>query len=164
MKKVAVLYSTYNPTIDAIKLRLSDVEISCFQDFIKDSKFAEYDLVVLSNYKKPINFNALNIHHSLLPAFAGDEPEKEAILSGVKVTGITVFYTKPERIIAQYPIFIENDMHFDDLEIKMNNLERVIYPIIIDKILKNEPFEIKNLINSSDTKGCGKCCTKCGGH
>ena len=161
MKKIAVLYSEYSPTIDAIKMQLSGIEVCCFQNYIEE--LTNYDLIVLCNYNKSVNFNALNVHHSLLPAFAGDEPEKEAILTGVKVTGITVFYTKPERIIAQYPIFIENDMHFDDLEIKMNNLEQVIYPIIIDKILKSEPFEIKDLLNTN-TKGCGKCCSKCGGH
>ena len=120
--------------------------------------------MVLCNYNNPINFNALDIHHSLLPAFAGEEPEKQAILSGVKVTGLTIFYTKPKKIIAQYPVFIENDTHFDELEVQMNNLERIIYPLVIEKILKNEVFEIKNLLNSHNSHGCGKCCTKCGGH
>ena len=164
MKKIAVLYSTYNPTIDAIKLHLSDVEVCCFQELITDDELKKYDLVVLCNYNKPVNINALNIHHSLLPAFSGNEPEKQTILNGVKVTGITVFYTNPERIIAQCPIFIENGMHFDELETQMNNLEQIIYPLVIEKILKNEPFEIKDLLRNQNSGGCGGCCTKCGGH
>lgn len=164
MKKVAVLYSTYNPTIDAIKLRLSDIDVSYFQEFLTDEELKEYDLVVLCNYKESVNFNALNIHHSLLPAFAGEEPEKQAILAGVKVTGITIFYTKPEKIIAQYPVFIENDTHFDELESQMNNLERIIYPLVIEKILNNEPFEIKDILKKPNNEGCGGCCQKCGGH
>lgn len=163
MKKVAVLYSKYNSTIDAIKLRLPDAEVSCFQDIITDDKLAEYDLIVLCNYTKSVNFNALNIHHSLLPAFAGENPEQQAILAGVKVTGISIFYTKPEKIIAQYPLFIENETHFDELETQMNNLEQILYPLIIEKILKNEQFEIKDLIKSSTNKKCCGSCNNCGG-
>ena len=160
MKKVAILYSTYTPTIDAIKTQIKDCEILCFknpEDFNPD----EFDLVILSEYNGGVDFEALNIHRSLLPAFKTDEPVRDAVIAGVKVTGITVYYTKTGRILAQYPIFINNDTHYDELIIQLKNLEQIIYPLVIEKILNNEPFEIQKLLNSNKSS-CGNKCGDCG--
>ncbi len=47
----------------------------------------------------------LKIHYSLLPAFQTDDPVRDAILTGVKVTGITI--TLEDKIVAQYPILLQ---------------------------------------------------------
>ena len=112
------------------------------------------DLVVSVNYRGEENIKLLKCHHSLLPSFNSDEPVKDAFLAGVKVTGITVYFTKPERIIAQYPLFIPNDAHFEDIEKQLCYLEQVIYPIVIEKLLKNEAFDLRNISNCGGCRGC----------
>ena len=154
MKKIAILYSEKSPVIDAIKYQLNDCEIDTLNE-INDASI--YDLVVLCNYDGDYKGNAIKCHHSLLPAFDCKEPEKEAILEGVKVTGITIYFTNPKKIIAQYPVFINNSMHYDDLMKEMEYLEQTIYPIVVQKILNNEAFELQSIMN----KGCGNHCGGC---
>ena len=159
MKKVAILYSKYSPTIDAIKFRLDEfANVEIFSS-IENFHYTDFDLVILSKFDGAISFNAINIHHSILPAFVGKNPVKDAVLYGSKLTGLTVYYTDPFKIITQYPIFIYNDAHFDELENELEYLEQTIYPLVIEKVLKNEPFEIQKLMSS----GCGGNCRECGG-
>ena len=157
MKKVLILYSTYTPIIDSIKFALSNVDVSLSTDCSFDD--SDYDLVILSNYEEKYEGEALCSHHSLLPAFDGKNPAMEAILSGVKVTGMTIYYKKKKKIVAQYPVFIKNSVHFDELEKELTYIEQTIFPIVISKILNNEQFELQTLINNCGQKcgGCGQC-------
>ena len=155
MKKVAIIYSEYTPVIDAIISYLKDFEVKIFDSYTQE--LSDFDLIVNTNYKNEISENHINVHYSLLPAFQGDEPVKQAFLVGVKVTGITFYYTNPQRIIAQYPIFISNFSHYDDVERELAYLEQTIYPLILEKILKNEPFEIRNLLSKGCSGNCGGC-------
>jgi len=156
MKKAVILYTKYSPVIDAIKHTLSDCEVECVTT---PNNTDNCDVVILSNYNGEYSGNAICCHHSLLPSFDSDEPEKDAIIEGVKVSGITIFFTNPKRIIMQYPVFITNDMHYDDLVKKLNYLEQTLFPIVIKKILNNEPFDIEEL----SSKKCGNGCGGCGG-
>ena len=91
-----------------------------------------FDLVVLAGYMKILSDESLeemhkviNIHPSLLPAFKGSKNAiKDAFLAGVKVSGVTVHWVISDvdggKIIAQYPVFITNDMHFDEFEEEMH--------------------------------------------
>ena len=156
MKKIAIITDGNQGIVDAIKCYNSD----CITDIFDNAEFnsSEYDLVAGINCSE--NFEGINTHFSLLPSFSGEEPVRQAILAGVKVTGLTVFYTNPFRIIAQYPVFIKNDSHFDDVETELNYLLQTLYPIIINKILNNEQFEIKDILKQS---GCSHNCSSCGG-
>ena len=154
MKKIAILYSEKSPVIDAIKYLLNNYEIDTLNE-INDASI--YDLVVLCNYDGDYKGNAIKCHHSLLPAFDCKEPEKETILEGVKVTGITIYYTNPKRIIAQYPVFITNSMHYEELKQELDYVEQTIFPIVIQKVLNNEVFDIPSIVN----KGCGNHCGGC---
>ena len=157
MKRLLILYSDYSPVIDAIKYTLQDtVEIVCEKEHL--SEVSDYDLIVIVGSYNYEDTDAIKVHYSLLPAFNGEEPVKEAIIAGAKVTGITFFYTKTKKIIAQYPIFIKNDSHYEDIEQELKYIEQTLYPIIIEKILNCEQFEIKSLVsNSCCTGGCSGC-------
>ena len=87
MKKLALLYSTYTPTIDSIIAHLKDFDVTCLT---APDNLDTYDLVANINYKGEIEQNHVAVHHSLLPAFESEEPVKDAILAGVKVTGIFI--------------------------------------------------------------------------
>lgn len=155
MKKIAILYKNYSPVIDAIKYQLSDCEVDCLTN---PSDMDRFDLV--TNFGVEYDGEALACHYSLLPAFDCKEPVKEAILAGVKVTGISIYYTKSKKIAAQYPVFINNDTHFEDLEQELKYIEQTLFPLVIEKVLNNEPFEVQTLLNKSCSGSCGGC-NKC---
>ena len=155
MKRIAILSSTQNAIADAIVYHLKDFDTTCFTEIPQN--IDSFDLVVGINFEG--DFEGLNLHFSLLPAFDGSEPVKQAILCGVKVTGITVYYTKPFKIVTQYPLIITNESHYDDIKAHLEYLAQTIYPLVIEKILKNESFEVQNLLNN---KHCSGACTTCG--
>lgn len=96
----------------------------------------------------------LKLHYSLLPAFQSDDPVRDAVLAGVKVTGVTI--TMENRIVAQYPIFITNDMHYDNLKLYLEEVGNKLLTLVEEKISKNEQFEVKDLM-SSGCHNCGSC-------
>lgn len=96
----------------------------------------------------------LKIHYSLLPAFQTDDPVRDAILAGVKVTGITI--TLEDKIVAQYPIFITNDMHYDNLKLYLEEIANKLLPLVQEKLENNEQFEIRDIMKSK-CNGCGGC-------
>lgn len=99
--------------------------------------------------------NDLKTHYSLLPAFSNsDDPVRDAILAGVKVTGITL--TLGDKIVAQYPIFITNDMHYDNLKLYLEEIANKLLPLVQEKLESNEQFEIRDLMKSK-CNGCGGC-------
>lgn len=136
----------------------------------------KFDLIALSDYQNLFSHDiikvmgkVINIHPSLLPSFKGDNPIKEAFLAGVKVSGVTVHYIDHEieggRIIAQYPVFIANDMHFDEFEYEIQTIEKKLYPIVIEKVLNDQVFDFQDLMKSScNNHSCGSsgCGGKCG--
>lgn len=156
MKKVGIICSNESPTVDAIKNYLQDVEVSLIKEYQAED-LSSFDLVV--GIQAPDDFADINVHHSLLPAFTGDEPVKQAFLEGVKVTGISFYYAKTGKIIAQYPIFIKSNSHYDEIVEEMQYLEQSLYPVIINSVLKNEFFEIEKFLNT----GCSSCggCKQC---
>lgn len=102
----------------------------------------------------------LKCHYSLLPAFNTEEPVRDAMLAGVKVTGVTFYYEESGRIIAQYPIFITNDMHYEDVVQQLAYLEQALRPLIMEKIANNEQIELKSMLKQNE---CGGNCKGCGG-
>lgn len=136
----------------------------------------KFDLIALSDYQNLLSHDIIkimgkvvNIHPSLLPSFKGENPIREAFLAGVKVSGITVHYMDHEieggRIIAQYPVFIANDMHFDEFEYEIETIEKKLYPIVIEKVLNDQVFDFQDLMKSScNNQSCGSsgCGGKCG--
>lgn len=152
MKKVAILYREHSPIIDAIKYQLADYVVDSMTEL---SGMVEYDLVV--NLGSNYDGEALACHKALFPAFNSKEPVKDAILAGVKVTGITIYYTKSKKIIAQYPVFINNNTHYDELVQELDYIEQTLFPLVIQKVLNNEPFEVRALLNKSCSGNCGGC-------
>ena len=135
-------------------------------EYFRQNKF---DLVVLAGYMRIIPEDVLkemgkviNIHPSLLPAFKGSANGiKDAFLAGVKVSGVSVHWVTSDvdggEIIAQYPVFIANDMHFDEFEAEMHKLEHKLYPVVIEKLLEDKAFDFADLMKSS----CGSSCAGC---
>jgi phosphoribosylglycinamide formyltransferase-1 len=133
----------------------------------------KFDLIVLAGYMRILPENVLkimgdviNIHPALLPSFKGKDAIKDAFEFGAKVSGVTIHYVVPEvdsgKIIAQYPVFIDNSMHFDEFEAQIHNIEHKLYPIVVEKVLDDKVFDFSDLMKSgcSSGSGCGGGCHK----
>lgn len=145
--------------------------------YLPDEKTFEYfsahdfDLIALCDYRNDLSADILetgkfiNIHPSLLPAFKGKDAMERAFLAGVKVSGVTIYSLNANesdnKILAQYPVLISNLTHFDEFKSDINNIECKLYPLVIDKLLKDEVFDFSDLLNqngcSSSCGGCGNC-------
>ena len=102
------------------------------------------------------NLDDIKIHYSLLPSFDCDEPIKEAFLFGVKVSGVTVFRESDNKILAQYPVLIENTTHYDEFEKEMIKTGEILYKKVIECIEQDKVLEFSDFFQSG-CSGCGKC-------
>ncbi len=98
--------------------------------------------------KKP-KLGCFNIHPSLLPKWRGPSPIQNTILSGDKITGITVI--KMNNIIDGGPIILKKKYNinkkenYKNLYKKLTKLGSSIFPKIIKKIYYNKINYIKQL-------------------
>ena len=122
------------------------------QKLLKLLDDAGVDFVVLARYMQvlskrvvdPYQSRIINIHHSFLPAFAGEKPYRQAYQRGVKVIGATAHYVTQELdagpIIAQDTVAIDHRDTVGDLVRKGRDLERTVLAAAVrlhveDKIL-----------------------------
>jgi formyltetrahydrofolate deformylase len=98
----------------------------------------EVDLVVLARYMQILSGDFLerigapciNIHHSFLPAFAGQDPYGQAHARGVKIIGATAHYVTEELdagpIIAQDVEHVTHRCTVEDLSRMGEDIERTV--------------------------------------
>ena len=96
------------------------------------------ELLVLARYMRIFTgpFVALfpnriiNIHHSFLPAFAGQDPYRQAYLRGVKIIGATSHFVTEDLdagpIIEQQTVGVSHRDTLDDLKRKGKDLEKIV--------------------------------------
>jgi formyltetrahydrofolate deformylase len=118
------------------------------------------DLVILAKYMQVLSpefltkfSNAINIHHSFLPAFPGANPYLRAYNRGVKIIGATAHYVT--EVLDEGPI-IEQDVirisHRDavsDLIRKGKDLERVVLARAVRLHLENRVLVYGQAANSN---------------
>jgi phosphoribosylglycinamide formyltransferase-1 len=109
-------------------------------EIIAELEARQIDLIVMAGYMrlitdtlvKPYYGRIINIHPSLLPAFAGVNSVGQALAYGVKVTGVTVHFVDggldSGPVIAQRVI----EVHSSDTEVslteRIHTLEHQLYP------------------------------------
>lgn len=114
-----------------------------------DRQIADYiesvqaDLIVLAGYMKILSAEftqrftgrILNIHPSLLPKYPGLHTYQQALDAGEKEHGTTVHFVNEEvdggAIIlqAKVPVFVDDEM--TDIEERVKEQERRIYPLVV---------------------------------
>jgi len=99
-------------------------------------KQAKIDLIILARYHQILTRNfveqypnkIINVHHSFLPAFAGQNPYAQAYEKGVKIIGATSHYVIEELdagpIIEQSTARISHRDSIEDLRRKGEDLEK----------------------------------------
>lgn len=143
-----------------------------FEDNTKYFASHDFDLIALTDYNEPLAKTTLetgkflNIHPSLLPSFKGANAIQRAFVSGVKVSGVTVYTLnsdiEKEKTLAQYPVLIGVTTHLDEFEKDIYDIEKKLYPPVIDAVLKDKVFDFQDLFRSGchhkgGCSGCGGC-------
>jgi phosphoribosylglycinamide formyltransferase-1 len=82
----------------------------------------------------------LNIHPSLLPAFAGVDAQRQALEHGVRVSGATVHFATPDLdagpIVMQAAVPVLDDDTVETLSARILVEEHRIYPEAIGRLLE----------------------------
>lgn len=126
------------------------------QEVIKRLKTAQVDWVFLAGYMRIVGPTLLqsfsqkiiNIHPSLLPAFPGKDAIGQAYRAKVHTTGVTVHYidegidTGP--IIAQKEVRIQADDKQDNLQKRIQKAEHLLYPQIINQVIREQATSSKS--------------------
>ena len=87
----------------------------------------------------------VNIHPSLLPSFKGTHAINDALMYGVKVTGVTVHFVDEfmdhGQIIAQRAVEIKEDDTLETLSERVHRIEHSLYPETLSKLfIKGRKF------------------------
>lgn len=81
----------------------------------------------------------LNIHPSLLPAFPGTHPQRQALQHGAKISGATVHFVTPELdagpIVVQECVQVHDDDTEESLAARILEVEHRLYPDAVRRIL-----------------------------
>ena len=117
---------------------------------VKILKARSVDLVCLAGYMRILGNEVLqafpgriiNIHPSLLPAFSGLNPQRQAIEYGVKISGCTVHFvdngidTGPVILQATVPVYETDDE--ESLARRILDQEHLLYPRAIQLITEDK--------------------------
>jgi len=93
---------------------------------------AGYMRILTAGFVRHFEHRMLNIHPSLLPAFPGAHPVRDALAWGAKVTGVTVHLVDTNvdhgPIVVQEPVLILPDDDEESLHRRIQELEHRMYP------------------------------------
>jgi phosphoribosylglycinamide formyltransferase-1 len=111
-------------------LTRANVEFVCLAGFMR---------ILSSGFVRKWEGRIVNIHPSLLPAFRGLKPQRQALEAGVKVTGCTVHYVVPELdagpTIAQAEVPVLDGDTEASLTARILEAEHKLYPAALRKVL-----------------------------
>lgn len=101
------------------------------------------DLVALAGFMRLLDIGfvedwrdrMINIHPSLLPAFPGLHPQRQALAAGARFSGCTVHFVRPEMdtgpIIAQAVVPVHDDDDEAQLAARILAAEHRLYPLTL---------------------------------
>lgn len=104
------------------------------------------DLVVLAGFMKILSaafvgrWPVLNVHPSLLPAFAGAHAPADALAWGVKVSGVTVHFVDEQvdhgPIVAQEAVEVRSDDTEATLHARIQAVEHRLLPAVVAAVCR----------------------------
>lgn len=114
----------------------------------------DVDLVCLAGYMRVLSQEfldayrgrILNIHPSLLPAFPGLHPQRQALSAGVKWAGCTVHFVDEKLdggpVVAQRKVAVHDDDTEESLSARILVQEHALYPEAIALVLSRTRSEV----------------------
>jgi phosphoribosylglycinamide formyltransferase-1 len=110
-------------------LREAGVEIVCNAGFMR---------LLTEGFVEAWRDRQLNIHPSLLPAFRGLHPQRQALEAGVCISGATVHFVRHEMdagpIVAQAAVPVRADDMEDSLSERILEAEHKLYPAALNLV------------------------------
>jgi phosphoribosylglycinamide formyltransferase-1 len=107
-------------------LRERQVEFVCLAGFMR---------ILETSFVAAWRDRMVNIHPSLLPSFPGLHPQRQALAAGVRFSGCTVHFVRPELdrgpIIAQAVVPIHPDDDEARLSARILRVEHRLYPLVL---------------------------------
>jgi phosphoribosylglycinamide formyltransferase-1 len=111
-------------------LTRANVEFVCLAGFMR---------ILSADFVRKWEGRIVNIHPSLLPAFRGLKPQRQALEAGVTVTGCTVHHVVPELdagpAIAQAEVPVLDGDTEATLSARILEAEHKLYPVALRKLL-----------------------------
>ena len=115
------------------RLKKHDVVVVCLAGFMR---------ILSPVLVRAFPNRVLNIHPSLLPAFAGLHAQRQAVEHGAKVSGCTVHLVDEELdhgpILLQAPVPVEEGDSEESLSARILEREHTLYPEAIQLILEGK--------------------------
>ncbi len=120
------------------------------RDIDKALRSAGVELVCLAGFMRLLSTwfidqwpdRIVNIHPSLLPAFKGTDSHAQALAAGVKISGCTVHFVRPEMdagpIIVQVAVPVLPDDDEESLAARILVAEHQCYPHAVRLIAENQ--------------------------
>lgn len=135
-----------------------DMERNMHEKNILDciASFGDIDYLVLAKYMRILSpdfvmqfkHQVLNIHHSLLPAFVGANPYKQAHARGAKIVGATAHFVTDELdegpIIAQDIIKIDHNYTIKDMQQAGRDIEKNVLARALKLVCERRVFVYQN--------------------
>ena len=122
----------FEETVDA-ELRAAGVELVCLAGFMR---------LLTPWFVERWRNRLINIHPSLLPAFRGLHTHRRALEAGVRLTGCTVHYVRPEvddgPILVQAAVPVLSNDDEDSLAARVLAAEHRCYPLAVRLIAENK--------------------------
>jgi phosphoribosylglycinamide formyltransferase-1 len=119
---------TFDAALDAA-LIAARVELVCLAGFMR---------LLSTGFVERWQDRLINIHPSLLPAFKGLDPQAQALAAGVKFSGCTVHFVRPEMdsgpIIVQAAVPVLDDDTEDSLAARILTAEHRAYSLAVRMI------------------------------
>jgi phosphoribosylglycinamide formyltransferase-1 len=114
-------------------LREAGIELVCMAGFMR---------LLTDDFVEAWRDRLINIHPSLLPAFKGRHPQRQALAAGVRISGCTVHYVRPEvdsgPIVAQSAVPVLESDSEESLSQRILAAEHLIYPLSVQLIAAGE--------------------------
>ena len=108
------------------QLRSRGVELVCLAGFMR---------ILADEFVLAWRDRMVNIHPSLLPAFPGLHPQRQALAAGVRFSGCTVHFVRPQvdtgPIIAQAVVPVHPDDDEERLSVRILEAEHRLYPLAV---------------------------------
>ncbi|MEE3088103.1 MAG: phosphoribosylglycinamide formyltransferase [Actinomycetota bacterium] len=118
------------------------------RDVVKHLQALETDLVVTAGFMRVLGGpvieafenRIINSHPALLPSFPGAHAVRDAVESGVKVTGCTIHIVNEGvdtgPIVAQCPVAVEDGDTVESLHERIKERERTLLVDVLDRIVR----------------------------
>ncbi|MCT3048908.1 phosphoribosylglycinamide formyltransferase [Leuconostoc mesenteroides] len=136
----AIKYSNYETKIEAEQVIINQLET----DQVDGILLAGYMRILTPKLIDAYSGKIINLHPAMLPKFPGRHSILDAFESGVSETGVTVHFVDngidTGEIIAQEAVPILVNDTIDLLETRIHNVEHVLYPNTLAKLIDEGVF------------------------